>query len=150
MGKKNNVKKKTLYFNFSKEDTVIRFVIAIWSSRRTLVSFLQNILFLSAFTDPWAALPFSLDFPFFSITGIFMWHMQKLPSPWWCEEPRWGSPRGTVIHTTQEIPLDQSVNAIPPMCITPLISHPMWACGCIFLVFCFVFLREVCIVIFYK
>lgn len=43
--------------------------------------------------------------------GMFMWHMQNLPSPWWCDEPHWGSPRGTVIHTTQEISLDQSINA---------------------------------------
>lgn len=35
--------------------------------------------------------------------------MLKLPSPWRCVEPCRGTPGGTVIHATQEIPSDQNI-----------------------------------------
>lgn len=116
---KTNVNKKFLfYFLFQKRilwyGLLLPFVMILM--KNFCVSFVK-MLFLSSHTDSWKALPFILYFPFFLWRlqkGMFMWHMQKLPSPWWCEELCWGSPRGTVIHTTQEIPLDQSINASCP------------------------------------
>lgn len=103
------MKKIIFYFKRGYCDTVC-YCHMSWSSWRALLFSL--LFFLSSHTDSWKALPFILYFPFFSMmflqNGMFMGHMQKLPSQRWCEEPCWGSPRGTVIHTTQEIPSDHS------------------------------------------
>lgn len=45
------------------------------------------------------------------LAGVFSWHTLKLPSPWRRVEPCRGTPGGTVIHTTQEIPSDQSITS---------------------------------------
>ncbi len=137
-------KKFLFYFLFQKRilwyGLLLPYVMILMKSSCFFFPFFKNfqmLFFLSSHTDSWKALPFILYFPFFLWglqNGMFMWHMQNLPSPWWCEEPCWGSPRGTVIHTTQEIPLDQSINASRPARIAPLVSHHSCVCSrvCVF------------------
>lgn len=89
-----------------------------WSSWRALGFLFSKISKCSSFF-PLILTPGKLCLLFYTFLsflwrlqkGMFMWHVQKLPYPQWCEEPCWGSPRGTVIHTTQEIPLDHSIIA---------------------------------------
>lgn len=63
--------------------------------------------------------------------------LQNLLSPLWRQESCWGSPRGTVIHTTQEIPSDQSIDASRPRSHhTAQLSSS--ACSCVCVCVCFV------------
>lgn len=58
--------------------------------------------------------------------------LQNLLSPLWRQESCWGSPRGTVIHTTQEIPSDQSIDASRPRSHhTAQLSSSACSCVCV-------------------
>ena len=92
-------KKKSFYFIFYFKrgycDTVC-YCHSSWSSQRVVVFFsfffsqkCQNVPILSYWLLKSFAFLFC-TFPSFLWClqkGVFMWHMQKLPSPWWYEEP---------------------------------------------------------------
>lgn len=77
------------------------------------VYFSETLFVLSSHTDSWKALPFIPYFPFSFLWRlqakghVYVTHAENLSSPWRREV----LPRGTVIHTTQETPLDQSISA---------------------------------------
>lgn len=119
--KKTNKQMWTKKFLFQKRilwyGLLLPFVMILMKS--SFFPFFKNVL--HSLLSYWLLKSFAFLFSTFSSflrclqKGMFMWHMQNLPSPSWHKESCWGSPRGTVIHTTQEIPSDQSVDASRPL-----------------------------------
>lgn len=135
-------KKVFILFFISKEDTVIRSVIAICHDphKELLFFFSKNVkmlFFLSSHTGSWKALPFILYFPFFSMMfakgHVYATHAEiPISMVMWGALLRF-SQRDCHSYNSGN-PIGPEHQCIPPACITPHVSHPqsrcVWVCVC--------------------